>query len=53
MKTLRIVNERGCSYVERRICRIWWRRVSPVYRTNIESWNWVRRQGEVNLIRRK
>lgn len=52
MKTLRIVNEKGCVYVERNlVCRLWYR-VSPKYKTNIEAYNWVRRQGKVNLIKK-
>lgn len=45
MKTLRIVNEKGCVYIERNFFRRWWRRMkSPVFRTNIEAYNWVKRQ---------
>jgi hypothetical protein len=54
MKTLRIVNSRNeYSYVERCFFRRWWCRVTPKYRTVIEAYNWVRRQGEVNLIKQK
>lgn len=52
MKTLRIVNEKGCVYVERNLFRRWWR-VSPYYKTNIEAYNWVRRQRNVDLITKK
>jgi hypothetical protein len=52
MKTLRIVNEKGCVYVERNLFCRWWVRTSPKYRTNIEAWNWVRRQGKVNLVKK-
>lgn len=53
MKTLRIVNDRGSVYVERRcFCRLWFR-VSPKWSSNIEAYNWVRRQGDVNLVKRK
>lgn len=54
MKTLRIVNSRNESvYVERLFFRRWWFRVTPKWRTNIEAWNWVRRQRDVNLVKRK
>lgn len=53
MKTLRIVNGRGCIYVERRYFRRLWFRVSPSFRSNIEAYNWVRSQGLVNLVKRK
>ncbi len=53
MKVMRISNDGLLSYVERRICRRWWFRVSPKYVSNIEAWNWVRRQGNVELIRKK
>ena len=54
MKTLRIVNkDNRCVYVERRLLRCIWYRVSPRYRTNIEAYNWVRRCGDVNLITKK
>lgn len=54
MKTLRIVNAKGISYVERGIFgRRLWYRVSPRYGSNIEAWNWVRRQGTVNLITKR
>jgi len=52
MKTLRIVNDGGCVYVERQFCRTWWLRVTPRYKTNIEAYNWVRRQGKVNLLKK-
>ena len=54
MKTLRIVNEKGVAYVERGFLgrRIWFR-VTPKYGSNIEAWNWVRRQGAVNLITKR
>ena len=54
MKTLRIVSEKGVSYVER---GFFGRRlgfvVSPKYKSNIEAWNWVRRQGKVNLVTKR
>lgn len=54
MKTLRIVNkDNTCVYVERRYCRMFWFRVSPKFSTNIEVYNWVRRQRNVELIRKK
>lgn len=53
MKTLRIVNEKGCVYVERNFFRRWWFRVSPKWSTNIQAYNWVRKQGDVNLVKRK
>lgn len=52
MKTLRIVNDKGCVYVERNLFCRWWR-VSPRYRTNIEAYNWVRRRKNVDLIKKK
>ena len=53
MKTLRIVNkENRCSYVERRVLRRFWVRVSPYYKSNIEAYNWVRRCGECNLLKK-
>lgn len=52
MKVMRISNDGLLSYVERRICRRWWFRVSPKYRSNIEAWNWVRRQRDVKLIKK-
>lgn len=53
MKTLRIVNDGRSVYVERRyFCRLWFR-VSPKWDTNIEAYNWVRRQGCVNLVTKK
>ena len=54
MKTLRIVNEKGVAYVERSFLgRRLWFRVTPKYGSNIEAWNWVRRQGAVNLITKR
>lgn len=53
MKTMRIVSEKGCVYVERQIFRRWWIRVSDRYRTNIEAYNWVRRQRNVELVKKK
>lgn len=54
MKTLRIVNEKGVSYVERGFLgRRLWFVVSPKYKSNIEAWNWVRRQGKVNLVTKR
>ena len=54
MKTLRIINrDNRCSYVERRVLRCFWVRVSPYYRTNIEAYNYVRRCGEVNLVKQR
>ena len=53
MKTLKIVNDRGVSYVERCFLGRFWFRVTPRFGSNIESWNWVRRQGKVNLITKK
>lgn len=52
MRTMRIMNDGGFVYVERQFCRRWWFRVSPYYGSNIEAYNWVRRQGVVNLIRK-
>ena len=52
MKTLRIVNDCGCAYVERQFFRRWWR-VSPYYKSNIEAYNWVRDKGKVNLVKKK
>ena len=53
MKTLRIINkDNRCSYVERRVFRCFWVRVSPKYRTVIEAYNYVRRSGDVNLIKK-
>lgn len=53
MKALRIVNrDNTCVYVERRVLRFFWRRVSPKFSTNIEAYNWVRSQGGVKLIRK-
>lgn len=54
MKTMRIVNARNeYSYVERLFFRSFWFRVTPKYKTNIEAYNWVRRQKDVNLIKKK
>lgn len=53
MKTMRICNSDGCSYVERQFFRRWWIRVSPYYRSNIESWNWLRGRSGIELIRSK
>lgn len=54
MKTLRIVNrDNTCVYVERQYCRLFWFRVSPKFSTNIEAYNWVRKQKDVNLIKKK
>lgn len=51
MKTLRIVNkDNRCVYVERRVLRIFWVRVSPKWSTNIEAYNWVRRQRDYKLL---
>lgn len=52
MKTMRITTEKGCAYVERQFFRLWWMRVSPKYDTNIQAYNWVRRQGKVNLLKK-
>lgn len=52
MKVMRISNDGLLSYVERQICRRWWFRVSPKYRSNIEAWNWVRRRRDVELVRK-
>ena len=53
MKTMRIVNADRCVYVERQFFRRWWVRVSPYYRSNIEAYNWVRRKGDVNLLKKQ
>ena len=54
MKTMRIVNARNeYSYVERLFFRSFWFRVTPKYKTNIEAYNWVRKQRDVNLIKKK
>lgn len=55
MKTMRIVNARNeYSYVERLFFRSFWFRVTPKYKTNIEAYNWVRKQkGVVTLIKKK
>lgn len=51
---MRIVSSRGESvYVERLFFRRWWVRVSPKWATNIQAWNWVRRQRNVELIKKK
>ena len=52
MKVMRISNDGLCSYVERQVFRRWWIRVSPLYFSNIEAWNWVRRQRDVKLIKK-
>lgn len=53
MKTMRIVNrDNERVYVERRLFCKWWVRVSPYYKSNIEAYNWVRKRGDVNLIKR-
>lgn len=54
MRTLRIVNrDNTCVYVERRVLRFFWMRVSPKFSTNIEAYNWVRKQKEVELLRKR
>lgn len=53
MKTVRIVNRDRCVYVERRVFRCWWMRVSPKYKTNIEAYNWIRSRKDVELVKRK
>lgn len=54
MKTLRIVNEKGVAYVERGFLgRRLWFRVTPKYGSNIEAWNWVRRQRDYELLTRR
>ena len=54
MRTLRIVNrDNTCVYVERRVLRFFWRRVSPNFSTNIEAYNWVRGQKDCELLRKK
>lgn len=51
MKTLRIVNrDNTCVYVERQYCRLFWLRVSPKFTTNIEAYNWARRQKNSRLV---
>lgn len=51
MKTLRITNRDNTEvYVERRVLRFFWRRVSPRFSSNIEAYNWVRRQRDYRLI---
>ena len=53
MTAFRIVNrDTTCVYVERRVLRFFWRRVSPKFSTNIEAYNWVRIQSDVKLIRK-
>ena len=53
MKTMRIINQSNrCSYVERQFFRRWWVRVSPKYRTVIEAYNYVRKSGDVNFIKK-
>lgn len=44
MKTMRIMNEKGCVYVERRVFRRLWYRLSKEFRSNIEAYNWVKEQ---------
>ncbi len=47
MKTLRIVNrDNTCVYVERQ----YWFRVSPKFSSNIEAWNWARKQRGARLV---
>lgn len=53
MKTLRIVNEKGCVYVERNLFRRLWYRMACTFKTNIEAYNWVRKQKNVTLITKK
>ena len=53
MKTMRIANDGICVYEERQFFRRWWVCVSPKWTTNIQAWNWVRRQKDVNLIKKK
>ena len=53
MKTLRIVNEKGCVYVERNFFRRWWYRLSRKFDTNIEAYNWIKRQRNVNLVTKR
>ena len=54
MKVLRIVNrDNTCVYVERRVLRFFWRRVSPKFSTNIEAYNWVRSQRGVVVLLKK
>ena len=53
MKTLRIVNEKGCVYVERNFFRRWWYRLSNRFVTNIEAYNWIKRQRNVNLVTKR
>lgn len=53
MKTLRIVNDKGCVYLERRVLRRWWYRLSPVFRSNIEAYNWVKGQKDTRLLTKR
>lgn len=54
MKTLRIVNRDNTEvYVERRVLRMFWRRVSPSFSSNIEAYNWVRKQKDAFLVTKK
>lgn len=53
MKVMRIVSADRCAYVERQFFHRWWVRVSPYYRSNIEAYNWVRRKGDVELLRKR
>lgn len=53
MKTLRIVNRDNTQvYVERRVLRFFWRRVSPKFSSNIEAYNWVRKQSDAVLVKK-
>lgn len=54
MKTLRIVNRDNTEvYVECRVLGWFWRRVSPKFSSNIEAYNWVRKQSKVKLLTKK
>lgn len=53
MKTMRIMNEKGCVYVERRVFRRLWYRLSKEFRSNIEAYNWLRTIKNVNLIKKR
>lgn len=53
MKTLRIVNEKGCVYVERRFFRRLWYRLSKRFGSNIEAYNWVRGKRNVQLLKKR
>ena len=53
MKTLRIVNEKGCVYVERNFFRRWWYRLSKRFATNIEAYNRIKRHRNVNLVTKR